>query len=64
MGVKCNECGMWTEDYMHRGWHKIHEWNEGVRKDARQKAMADFDKRLSKEEKKQQKKERAWKPLM
>lgn len=55
---------MWTEDYMHTGWHKIHEWNESVRKDARQKAMDDFEKRLTKEEKRQAKKERAWKPLM
>lgn len=55
---------MWTEDYMHHGWHKIFQWNEGVRKDARQKAMDDFDKRLTKEEKRQAKKEKAWKPLM
>jgi hypothetical protein len=64
MGVKCNECGVWTEDYLHYGWHKIHLWNEGVRKDARQKGMADFEKRLSMQEKRQQKKEKAWKPLM
>jgi len=64
MGVKCDECGMWTEDYMHAGWHKIYEWNENVRNEARQKAMDDFDKRLTKEEKRQAKKERAWKPLM
>lgn len=55
---------MWTEDYMHYGWHKIHTWNEGVRKDARQKGMEEFEKRLTKQEKRQQAKERAWKPLM
>lgn len=64
MGVKCSDCGMWTEDYMHEGWHKIHLWNESVKEDARKKAMADFDKRLTKEEKRQAKKEKAWKPLM
>jgi hypothetical protein len=55
---------MWTEDYAHDGWHRIKEWNEAVWKDARQKSMDDFDKRLSKEEKRQAKKEKAWKPLM
>jgi hypothetical protein len=64
MGVKCDECGMWTEDYMHEGFHKIHTWNESVFKEAREKSMRDFDQRISKQEKRQQKKEKAWKPLL
>jgi len=63
MGVKCG-CGMWTEDYMHYGWHKIKEWNESVKHDAIQKAMEEFDKRLTKEEKRHAKKEKTWKPLV
>lgn len=55
---------MWTEDYMHYGWHKIKEWNESVKHDAIQKAMEEFDKRLTKEEKRHAKKEKTWKPLV
>jgi len=63
MGVEC-KCGMWTEDYMHDGWHKIHEWNKAVYEEARNKSMQDFDRRLSKQEKRQTNKEKAWKPLL
>lgn len=51
---------MWTEDYMHEGWHKIHLWNQGVFLDARNKGMKEFDKRLTKQEKIQAKKEESW----
>jgi hypothetical protein len=51
---------------MHDGWHRIVEWNEGVFRDARQKAMDEFEKRVNPQPKqKSKKRERSknWVPL-
>jgi hypothetical protein len=31
------------EDYMHYGWHRIHDWNSMVFENAKQKAEREFD---------------------
>lgn len=36
-------CGMTEEDYMHYGWHRIHDWNAMVFADAKAKAEKEFD---------------------
>jgi hypothetical protein len=36
-------CGMPPEDYMHYGWHKIHDWNSMVFADGKAKAEREFD---------------------
>ena len=54
------QCGLALEDPLHYGFHKIKLWNDGVFKDARQKAMDKFDKQIADEKKKQEKK---WKSL-
>ena len=59
-------CGLATNDPMHDGWHRIVEWNEGVFRDARQKAMDEFEKRVNPQPKqKSKKRERSknWVPL-
>jgi hypothetical protein len=44
------------EDYMHYGWHRIHEWNEMVFADAKQKAEEKFDELLKERETRRRKK--------
>ena len=36
-------CGMPPEDYMHYGWHRIHDWNAMVFADGKAKAEREFD---------------------
>jgi len=49
-------CGMTTEDYMHYGWHKIHDWNKMIFADAKQKAEEQFDALLDEREASRRKK--------
>jgi hypothetical protein len=46
-------------DPLHHGFHRIIEWNLGVREDAKQKAIKEFDKRVGKPKQKEKK----WKSL-
>lgn len=46
-------CGLALEDPLHYGFHKIKLWNDGVRDNARRKAMEKFDKQIADEKKKQ-----------
>jgi hypothetical protein len=43
-------CGMPYEDYMHYGWHKIHDWNSMVFADGKAKAERQFDALLDERE--------------
>ena len=56
------DCGLAVEDPLHYGFHRIKTWNEGVRDDARRKAMEKFDKQIIEEDKRRQK-EKKWKSL-
>lgn len=49
------QCGIALEDPLHYGFHRIMDWNAGVRKAAIEKAQAEFEKRLSKEKKQEKK---------
>jgi hypothetical protein len=44
------------EDYMHDGWHRIHQWNKMVFADAKRKAEEQFDSLLDERERKRRKK--------
>jgi len=49
-------CGMTTEDYMHYGWHRIHDWNAGVFADGKAKAEKQFNALLNDRETNRRKK--------
>jgi hypothetical protein len=49
-------CGMTVEDYMHYGWHRIHEWNTMVFADGKAKAEREFDALLNQRESARRKK--------
>jgi len=34
---------MTTEDYMHDGWHRIHDWNKAIFAEGKAKAEREFD---------------------
>lgn len=58
---KCELCGIPPHYEVHDAYHRLKEWNQGVFKDAKEKAMSKFDKEL--EDKKKLREKTKWKSL-